>query len=209
MTRVMRDSITIGNIPVNTAIVATYINGDYAVNEAEFATHFPASNRVLIDVNGSDPGKASVRDWETGDKGGSLQSWVEETKQAGTVAIVYCNRTTIGEVRQLTGNQVLGKDYWLWVATLDGSEYKGGTNGVTPGDVIACQTHTAWAGNKQLYDESIVYADWWLAPPPPARDTLGSIPPGKWLANVRVTDGTWHVTSADFGKTWGRTSPGN
>lgn len=205
----MRDSISpLQNIPVNTPIVASYINGLYAVNEAEFAAHFANSKRVLIDVTGGAPGRATVRDWETGDKGGSLESWVIDTKPHG-VPIIYCNRTTIAEVRIDTGNQVLGRDYWLWIATLDNTQYQGGTDGVTPGDVVACQTHTAWANGQQLYDESIVYADWWLAPAPPTRETLQTLPPGKWLEEVRVTDGTWHVYSHDHGKTWGNTIPGN
>lgn len=203
----MRDAVNINNIPVSTPIVATYINGLYAVNEAAYVERFPTNKRVLIDVNGLAPGKALARDWETGDKSGSLETWVADAKKDGT-AIVYCNKSTIAEVRQLTGSQILGKDYFLWVATLDGSEYRGGTDGVTSGDVVACQTHTAWAGSIQLYDESVVYADWWLADPPPTREPISALPGGSWLKDVRISDGTWHAVSTNHGATWGHPDPG-
>ena len=59
-------------------------------------------------------------------------------------AVVYCNRATIPQVRVDTGTQVLGVDYFLWVATLDGTlvtpgpEHLDGPPYTYPG-VIGCQ----------------------------------------------------------------------
>lgn len=165
MTRIAGDSTTLANIPLTVQVACTYGTGTYAVHPQQVEARFPRArygwNR--IDVNGSDP-TCSSRDWETGDKSGSLEQWViDHNKATGKKdAVVYCNRSTIPEVRQKTGSQVLGVDYFLWVATLDGTVYTG------PG-VIACQVKGANLTGGH-WDESLVFdASMWLpvAPPPP------------------------------------------
>ena len=170
MTRIMGDSTNLDHIPPTVAIAAAYATGHLGVvTQQQMDARFPHDRygQVSIDVTGAAPW-ASVRDWETGDKGGSLEEWVaEHNKYTGKKdAVVYCNRSTIAEVRQLTGSQVLGTDYWLWIATLDGSVYGPGQY---PG-VIACQVKGAQLTGGD-WDMSIVFdASFWQplpAPKPP------------------------------------------
>ena len=120
----MGDSAQYLNIPASVQVAAFYGNGAYAATIAQAEARFPHAKygRCWIDVLGTLP-SAQARDWETGDKGGSLEQWViDHNKARGKKdAVVYCNVSTIPEVRQLTGTQVLGTDYFLWVATLDGT----------------------------------------------------------------------------------------
>lgn len=195
MTRTMGDSSTFGDVPHNPDIdiVAVYDDGHFGVPKpGQVEALYPHSRygHCWIDVNGSHP-EADVRDWETGDKAGSLAEWVKEHNQihGKKNAVVYCNKSTIPEVRRLTGSQVLGTDYYLFIATLDGSEYhaKG---------VIACQNK----GEQQTgghYDSSLVYDDrFWQktgpdtpAPKPPRPDRPNC---KRFQEAVRVTaDNMW------------------
>jgi hypothetical protein len=185
MTRTMGDSTDVNVIPKSVDIVATYVDGHMGVvNEQLMKELFPSDRyfHVLIDVNGSRP-DAQVRDWENGDKAGSLEQWVidHNTHSGKKDAVVYCNESTIAEVRRLTGSQILGKDYFLWVATLDGSIFRGF-------GVIACQNRGA-NQNGANFDTSMVFDDtfWQLAnagPPKPICDDLQRA--------VRTTvDGIW------------------
>jgi hypothetical protein len=170
----MYDSIRASGIPKGALLVAGYVDGAYNDFAAIHDT-FPKAQEISIDVNGSSPA-ASVRDWETGDKGGNLEDWVidhnahTKTKDA----VIYCNRSTISEVRQLTGSQVLNKDYFLWIATGDGTLYGPGT---LPG-VVACQY--SWTPG---YDVSLVWptagVGWsgYVSPKPPAPSEL----PPDWV----------------------------
>ena len=159
MTRIAGDSSTFGDVPETVDIAMAYANGNWGVaTKAELEAKYPNSSHVLIDVNGSRP-DVEVRDWENGDKAGSLEQWVvDHNAHTGKKdAVVYCNKSTIPEVRQLTGGQILGKDYFLFVATLDGSEFNGS-------GVVACQKD----GEKQTgghWDRSVVYLDgFWTSP---------------------------------------------
>jgi hypothetical protein len=126
--RVMGDSTTLTDIPLTVDAAASYLSGTYAISRASMEERFPhiAYGHCWIDSNGTRP-DADARDWETGDKEGSLEQWVaDHNAHTGQKdAIVYCNRSTIPEVRQLTGRFKLGLDYWLWVACLDGTMYTG------------------------------------------------------------------------------------
>jgi hypothetical protein len=141
---------------------------------AQMEARFPHAKygQVFVDVTGRMPA-AQVRDWETGDKSGSLQQWViDHNKASGRKdAVVYCNRATIPEVRVGTGTQVLGVDYFLWVATLDGTL-------VTPGPVhlaappytypgvVACQIRGAGLTGGD-WDQSLVFeSKLWVSLPP-------------------------------------------
>ena len=170
MTRLMGDSAAgPAAIPLDVQVAAYYVDGHIGVETPpEMEARFPHHRYgwCSIDVLGTTPA-ASVRDWETGDKGGSLEQWViDHNKASGKKdAVVYCNRSTLPEVRQLTGSQILGKDYWLWVATLDGTVFGPGQY---PG-VIACQVKGAQLTGGD-YDISLVYdGSLWLpvAPPKP------------------------------------------
>lgn len=159
MTRTMGDSVDIHNIPLTVELVATYADGKMGVDAPALVEQLFPSNRyvhILIDVTGTRP-DVQVRDWETGDKSGDLEKWViDHNKSTGKKdAVIYCNKSTIPEVRRLTKSQVLGVDYFLWVATLDGTLFRGV-------GVIACQNK----GVQQLgknWDSSVVYDDnFWL-----------------------------------------------
>ena len=182
MTRIMRDSVTVSSIPIGgTQIAAGYDDGSFD-NMTALALRFPHIPRVLVDVNGSLP-RSAVRDWETGDKAGNLEQWViaHNAATGKKDAVVYCNRATIAEVRQLTGSQVLGKDYWLWVATLDGTIY--GPQQLA--GVIACQDKGSNLNNGN-YDESVVFADWWMAPASPPPNPLHAAALSVSAATTRV-----------------------
>ena len=174
MTRIAGDSTNMQAIPLSVNIVCVYDDGSLGVvTQAALDARFPHSKygQVWIDVNGSRPA-AQVRDWETGDKAGSLEQWVKDHNAASgrKDAVVYCNRSTIPEVRQLTGTQVLGQDYWLWIATLDGTIF----GPAQYPHVMACQVKGA-ALTGGDWDMSLVFdASFWLpvAPPPPGPSAL-------------------------------------
>lgn len=181
MTLTMRDSTNVASIPTDqsTDIACGYLTGGFA-NWDELQIRFAGKDTPLvsIDTNGSNP-NAAVRDWETGDKEGSLHDWIVAhnniSHAAGkpSDAVVYCNRSTIGEVRTLTAELILNVDYYLWVATLDGSIY--GPSNLA--GVIACQD--LGSPPEPGYDQSVVWPNvniWWsdgiitnpTPPPPPA-----------------------------------------
>jgi hypothetical protein len=161
----MGDSVEIRNIPQTVDIVATYDDGSMGIVPAGLLEQlFPSDKyfHVFIDVTGARP-DAHVRDWENGDKGGDLEKWViDHNKHTGKKdAVIYCNRSTITEVRRLTKSQVLGKDYFLWISTLDDTVFQGE-------GVIACQNKGAAQLGKD-WDSSVVFVDdIWPTPPPPA-----------------------------------------
>lgn len=185
MTWIMGDSTTLADIPLSIAIAAFYGDGTYRVLPVEAESRFPHAKYGwnIIDVTGANPG-FDTRDWETGDKSGSLEQWVidhNHARGAGT-AVVYCNRSTIPEVRTLTKSQVLGRDYWLWVATLDGTVFGPAQY---PG-VVACQVkgQNLTGGH---WDMSVVFDGslWRPVAPPKA-------PPSLVSATVKLglSDGT-------------------
>lgn len=190
--RTMVDSSTFADVPTNADIACAYIDGNLGVaTQAQFEARFPHSKygHCYIDVNGSNPA-ADVRDWETGDKGGNLEQWVIKHNQRGTqnLAVVYCNRATIGEVRQLTGSQILNKDYFLWIATLDGTIYRAE-------GVIACQDEGS-AQTRGHYDQSVVFDDrfWRAIGTPTPKPTVPSTKPNctSFQKAVRVeADNLW------------------
>jgi hypothetical protein len=190
----MGDSTTLGDIPTSVDIAAAYANGLVGVSsQAQMEARFPHARygHVFIDVTGERP-DAQARDWETGDKSGSLEIWVKNHNIhfGKKSAVVYCNVSTIPEVRRDTGSQILNKDYFLWVATLDGSEHTGE-------GVIACQRD----GQSQTgghWDRSLVYSTTlWLptgSPKPAPAPAPGHAKPNcKVFQNaVRVTpDNLW------------------
>jgi len=173
--RVMGDSVTpLTAIPPGVQVAAFYLTGGFAVTEAQIQEQFPHQRYGWcgIDARGTMPA-AHARDWETGDKAGSLEQWVISHNRASgrRDAVVYCNRATIPEVRVGTGTQVLGVDYFLWVATLDGTL-------VTPGPVhlaappytypgvVACQIRGAGLTGGD-WDQSLVFeSKLWVSLPP-------------------------------------------
>jgi hypothetical protein len=157
-------------------IALAYIDGHLGVEDAQqMEARFPHERYgwCFVDVTGAEP-QAQVRDWETGDKGGSLEQWViDHNKASGRKdAVVYCDRSTIPEVRQLTGSQVLGVDYFLFIASLDGTLFGPAQYPHVVANQVMSSRQTGGS-----YDLSIVFdASLWLpaaaAPKPPVDPTL-------------------------------------
>jgi hypothetical protein len=196
MTRYMYDSTTLGDIPSDAQMVAVYGSGDFRMSSDLVSARFPHAVKVYIDVNGTAPA-CTVRDWEPGDEEGSLESWVILSKRYNARPTIYCDRADIARVRQETGSQVLGKDYWLWVATLDGS-WSLSYPDAPAGSVVAVQ-YQGMAQTGIHADRSIVFDPYWPVFKPaavPVPVAVKPVPPVKAAAVtvVRVTatlsDGT-------------------
>jgi hypothetical protein len=185
VTRIGGDSVNLASNPAGVDIAFYYVNGNEGVaTEAEAQARHPGKIVLGIDVLGTDPA-AAVRDWENGDKGGSLEQWVIDHNKASGVkdATVYSNRSTIPEVRQLTGSQVLDVDYFLFVSTLDGTLYTG------PG-VVACQVATI-AG----YDLSVIWDDGWH----PSADAVAHVK-ANLMEGLRAMEGALAQVAANVSR---------
>ena len=175
MTRVMRDSTTAADIPINgTQLVAGYINGKYAWPDEGYG-RFPGIPHVFIDISGDHP-HAGVLDVEPGCAPiEAAPPWVRARRRLLPDAyppILYANRTTLTPLfnaLEADGLHVV-RDFRLWIATLDGTRKVADMTGVTavqykrgrnrdeqghwteePGPAVA----------EGHFDESIVYDDEW------------------------------------------------
>lgn len=142
-------------------LVAYYLNGrKFAVPSVAYVEGLfsPELYRLVpIDVVGDRAADARVVDVETEDVDpNSLEQWIQDFNEGnpsydgGGRAEVYCSRDTIPAVRTGTGQYLLGRDYYLWIATGDGTLYRG------PG-VNACQN--VWS---RTFDSSVVYDPRWM-----------------------------------------------
>jgi hypothetical protein len=162
MTRIMRDSTNPADIPVSgTDLAAGYVNGSYAWSSAGWG-RFPGIPHVTIDVSGARP-DADVLDVEPGDAtvAGAIR-WLPKARAVSgrsDVPVFYCNRSNrLSLVRAAAdAGYTVGRDFKLWVATLDGSQTVSDMTGV-----VAVQ----YAGSNltgKHYDQSIVVDDSWKA----------------------------------------------
>ncbi len=187
MSRTMGDAVNLTAIPASVAVAATYINGHEGVSTPEqLEARFPHARygHVWIDVTGERADRADVLDVEPGDAGpGTANLWVQSWHKLGRkgLPVLYVNRSEIGAVEAAcaSGGSQLGRDYLLWVATLDGTQY------AKPG-VIACQVtdHGTW-------DESVVYDDaiWPPAAPPAPKPPAPHITPQQAHAAIAQIEG--------------------
>jgi hypothetical protein len=159
MPRIMRDSTNAADIPSDgTQLVAGYANGAYAWSQVDF-DRFPAAGHVLIDVNGSRP-DADVLDVENGDASvPTAVQWIRtKYRQAHDFPpVIYCDRSTLPSLIEACAESQFqpGVHYYLWVATLDGTQQLENVIGVA---AVQYAGQDATGGH---YDESIVYADLW------------------------------------------------
>ena len=177
MNRIMYDSDQYLKIPLTgSQMIGYYLNGEGAVpSVVAVEKRFPGQKLVPIDVFGDRASYARVADVETGDiMPVHAAGWISNfnaTNPAyknGGRPVIYCDRSAIPAVREGTGKFVLGRDYYLWIATLDGTEFTtadlvkmntGPFIGIMP--VVACQTTTI--DNEQYhYDKSVVYSSYWM-----------------------------------------------
>jgi hypothetical protein len=198
MSRIMRDSTTIGDIPIaGTSIVAVYSNGKYAVNPISVTARFGKTPVVWIDVLGTNP-HADVLDVETGDATpATAVAWVKAKLALPHTypPVIYCNRGNITAVfNALTGaGYKAGVHFRTWIATLDG------TTTVRDMTRVAAIQDRGEAQTGGHFDESIVYdVTWKETLPPPAPEIIGMLvyPSIQHSLAARV------VISKDGGKTW-------
>ena len=159
--RTMYDGVTLTSIPAHgSQMIGYYIDAAFAVHSvAEVEQMFPHKVLVPIDATGDRADYARVLDVEKGDASPATAAlWIQSFKvvnpsyKTGGRPVVYCDRSTLGDVLAAAhaAGQLPGREFYLWIATQDGTEYHG------PG-VIACQT---W--DRGGYDESVVYSDQWM-----------------------------------------------
>lgn len=142
-------SVKLGGQTLPITLQAGYVNGRYA-----WKSRHP---NVWIDVNGSDP-KAHVLDCEIGDATpGQTPGWAKAHNAAGTEfpAVIYANRSTLTPVFNAMASAGLhiARDFFIWIATLDGTETVADMTGV-----VAVQAFGAAALGFNA-DLSVVYDD--------------------------------------------------
>jgi len=193
MTRRMFDSTNPAGIPDVVEMVAGYVNGSFnwAAKIGAF-DKWPNAAHIRIDVTGANPASASVLDVERGDAiPAHAAQWIKDRAALGFRPVIYCDRSTMSQVMADTGALIHGKDYWFWIATLDGTKELPDMTGV-----IAVQYANAKMTGFDA-DESIVYDDTWhpgpLTHPVPILDgVVITLPHGSARG----------VVSTDGGKTW-------
>lgn len=157
-TRIMFDSVNLAYVAKNVRIpphslIAYYCDGPRAIlTPTQVQDLFPDCKLNPIDVNGTRAHEARTADCETEDiTPDMLEQWLTDFKNTnpayehGARGEIYCDRNNIPLVRRGTGKYVLGVDYYLWIATGDGSLYTGS-------GINACQN--LW---KRGYDTSVVF----------------------------------------------------
>lgn len=182
MTRLGRDSTSAADIPLTgTQVAIGYGNGLYAWHPDDWA-RFATLPHCVLDVNGSDP-SADGLDIETGDA--TVAQAPVWTRQHNAIdhaypAILYCSRSKLTPLfNALTADGLeVGRDFRLFIATLDGTRTVPDMTGVWGIQFAgAAQTGGHW-------DESVIYDDRWKAPatpPPPSARHNAPAPPGLWL----------------------------
>ena len=166
MTRLMRDSTNLNDIPIDgTDLVAGYVNGLFVATKEDFA-RFHGIPHVHIDVLGTDPQDAGVLDFETGNPPtpDMCVTWAKRRKATFPnhyPPVIRCDRshrTPLFNAMNAAGLEI-AKDYRLWIITLDGTKTVADMTGVT---AVMFAGETMTGGH---YDESIVYDDEWHRTP--------------------------------------------
>lgn len=172
----------------NAAMVAGYLNGNYAWSQQDWDL-FPHANHVEITITAS-TNAGDVLDVEAGDATpDQAAGWIAMRKAAGYYRpTIYCSRSVIPAVRAGTGSYVLGTDYDIWVA-----DYTGSAHEVTaPGSPSATCSATQYESTAN-YDVSMVYDDGWPHRKAPA-PTSTKLPAPSGISvtlNGRVADFGW------------------
>src|ERR1700751_493260 len=162
------DASTIAQKFPNAAMVAGYINGNFAWTQAEWNL-FPRANHVTISVTASADAGAGL-DAAAGDATpAQTAGWIARRKASGYYRpSIYCSRSVIPAVRQGTGSYILGRDYDIWAAYWTGSPHQG-----APPAATRYETPTTSAGPPLR------------APAWPPRPAPGRTPPAE-PANVHT-----------------------
>lgn len=193
MTRIMRDSVTPGDIPLTGAqLFAGYANGAQSQWPANGWGRFPSGSTVRIDVAGTDT-SCDVLDVEKGDATvATAAKWSSDKRKAqpgAFVPIIFCDRETLTPLfnaLNAAGLQVV-RDFKLWISTLDGTKTVADMTGVV---AVQYKAATASSGAGH-YDESIVYDDAWKAAVgAPVHGVVVQLPAGQTRAVVSVDGGS-------------------
>jgi hypothetical protein len=171
----------------NAAMVAGYINGNYAWTQTDWDL-FPHANHVTISITASE-NAGDVLDVEPGNATPEQTAgWIEQRKASGYYRpTIYCNAATIPAVRQGTGAYILGVDYDIWAADWTGSPHQ-----VTaPGTPVAACSATQYDSTTS-YDVSVVYDEGW-----PHRTAPATKPPAE-PAGIEATA----VTATSVALAW-------
>lgn len=163
--RTMGDAVAWMNIPRTADIIAVYRNGNWPAKPEDVNAYFPLTKyvHVWIDVNGSCPESAQVLDVEKGDATPQqAPGWIQARRKVVHTSLptVYCDRSNLIGVQAECAAAGLksGRDYQLWISTLDGSEdFQGKPLRSIPG-VVAVQVE---GGPTAKWDRSVVYDDRW------------------------------------------------
>jgi hypothetical protein len=122
-TRIMYDSVTPQAIPADAEMVAGYVNGHYAWTSADWDRF---KNAVKVHITIMAVNEAGVLDVETGDATPQqAPDWVKARLAAGLQRpTLYVNRSNAPAVLLECHNAGLepGRHFWLWLATLDGTQ---------------------------------------------------------------------------------------
>jgi peptidoglycan hydrolase-like protein with peptidoglycan-binding domain len=147
--------------------VAYFNDGRYAWNSQQIAM-FPHNEHVTITVLG---GPADVGDCETGDMTpAAAANWIRKQKAAGYLRpTVYRSLAFMKDLREATGDLVMGKDWDSWVADYDNS-----TTENYAGEAAKQYQSTS------DYDKSVIYDAGW--PHRTKGPTVASILNPKWPA---------------------------
>jgi hypothetical protein len=165
MTRIMFDSDDIGNVPRSGASMIAFYADQFTYPFRTVAGEFPGWSLIPIDRTGGYVKTARVFDVETGaiSPASNLAEIIAEYNETspyykgGGRPIVYCDRDNIAEVRIRTGKYILARDYYLWIATLDGTIATAETLGLPENSVVACQDL-----KMDGYDSSVVFSSQWV-----------------------------------------------
>lgn len=201
----MYDSINGLAIPANAAAVAGYGPPNFAWTNAMW-DRFPHALKVEI-TNRSFSNLGVVLDWETGnEEGGTPHGWIQMRKAAGILRpTIYCNGSTVPQVRQLTGAYLLGQDYDIWLADWTNSPHQYEiAYGYKPGNYNCPVVQYADPGP---YDLSVIWDPTWphvsdIITPPPVPTGLEAIAEAmavlKWNSmgsGVIYAVQLWHGTA--------------
>lgn len=175
------------------AMVAGYVNGDYAWTQADWDL-FPHAVKVQITITAS-ANTGDVLDVESGNATpDQTAGWIKQRKASGYYRpTIYCNLSTVPAVRVGTGAYILGEDYDIWVADWTGSAHEVTAPG--PGAAVACSA-TQYE-NTANYDVSAVYDDGWPHRTAPVTTPKPTKPPAQ-PKGIKATE----VTATSVTLTW-------
>jgi hypothetical protein len=165
VTRVGRDSVTAGDIPIGGLdVVMGYGTGRFTWSAADWA-RFGAIPKARIDVLGTDPAGCGILDVETGDATpASAPGWVQARRAAhpgigGRAVTIYTTRSMRAAVHAAltAAGYQQNVHYTWWIATLDGTKTLPDMGGVV---AVQWKAATSPVGTGH-YDESVIYDPAW------------------------------------------------